>query len=97
MQKVCVSEEIREDAKALKLVASAYAGKAGILTAVLQYVYQAIKLGASGCVNEGCELERIAGEKLCDLEVLGALITKLGAPPVFTACPSYPVSYHSAA
>ena len=30
------------------------------------------------------------------IELLGKLITALGAPPVFTACPPYPVGFYSA-
>ncbi len=30
------------------------------------------------------------------LQIIGSLITRLGAPPMFTACPPYPVGYYSA-
>ena len=96
MGEACFAE-VHKDARALRKILPVYAGKGGMLTAVLQYVYQAIKLGGSGCEREGRAIEEIAGEKLRDFEMLGTLITRLGANPVFTACPPYPVSYHSAA
>ena len=87
---------VGEDMRALRIVSPAYAGRDGELTAVLQYVYQAISLGESGMGELSADLYRIAYDEMHHLQVLGTLITKLGAPPVFTACPPYPVSYYSA-
>ncbi len=95
MRELCCVETLQGGS--LRAILPVYAGKDGMLTAVLQYVYQAIRLGGSGSAEEGRAIETIAGEKLRDFEVLGALIAQLGADPVFTACPPYPVSYHSAA
>ncbi len=89
MQEICLGE-IGEDYIALKRISPLYAGRGGLLTAVLQYVYQTVR-------NREKLFEVLAGEALYDFELLGALIEKLGADPVFTACPPYPVSYHSAA
>lgn len=88
---------VQEDCKTLKTVAPSYAGRESLLTAALQYVYQTIRLGGSGMTEEGRAIERLAGDALRDFEILGTLIGKLGASPVFTACPPYPVSYHSSA
>ena len=96
MQSSCIMEQ-RQDAGSAKVLFPLYAGKCGMLTAVLQYVYQAVVLGGSGMTEEGKELEAIAGEKLCDFERIGTLLGSSGVDPVFTACPPYPVSYHSAA
>ena len=87
---------INEDVRALRIVSPAYAGRDGELTAVLQYVYQAILLGECGMKELSQELYHIAYDEMHHLQILGTLITKLGAPPVFTACPPYPVSYYSA-
>ncbi len=97
MQENCVAarEEIVKDSRALKCVSPAYAGRGGALTAALQYTYQVILLGKDHA-REGKELEKIAAAKLFELEKLGALIQKLGASPIFSACPPYPVSYYSA-
>ncbi len=93
MSDVCVcAKEIQKDQKALRLITPAYAGRGGVLTAVLQYTYQAIALSG----EEAALFERIAAEKLRHLHILGALVRDLGANPVFTACPPYPVSYFSA-
>ena len=88
---------ICDEGKIIKAVAPLYAGKNSLLTVVLQYVFQVIRLSGSGREEEACALESILSEKLVDFEKLGARIEKLGATPVFTACPPYPVSYHSAA
>ncbi len=88
--------EIGENVRALRVVSPAYAGKDGELTAVLQYVYQSILLGGSGEKELAALLMSIAKEEMRHLQILGTLIVKLGAPPVFTACPPYPVSYYSA-
>ncbi len=92
---ITAEREIAEDPRALKLVAPAYAGKSGALTAALQYVYQVVLLGR-GHAEEAKRLEKLAAAKLFELEKLGTVIRKLGADPVFTACPPYPVSYHAA-
>ncbi len=91
------AEASGEEGKALRTIAPAYAGKGGVLTAALQYVYQTVRLGAGEDAEKGREIEALAGEKLRDFEELGACIRRLGADPVFTACPPYPVSYHSCA
>ena len=89
-------DEVRPDAQTLRALAPAYAGKSGELTAILQYVYQSIYLGANGKEDISRLLLSIAVNEMRHLEMLGALITKLGAPPVFTACPPYPVGYYCA-
>ena len=87
---------ITEDYRALRIVSPAYAGREGELTATLQYVYQSILLGANGLQKESRLLLDIAVTEMHHVEILGTLITKLGAPPVFTSCPPYPVGYYCA-
>ncbi len=77
---------------ALRIAAKAYAGREGMLTLVLQYVYQTAVSGG----ETGAALRALAADALLDFERLGSLLGELGADPVFTACPPYPVSYHSA-
>lgn len=86
--------DVQPDAKTLRLIAPAYAGKSGELTATLQYVYQSIYLGAIGQEDISRLLLSIAVNEMRHLETLGTLVTKLGAPPSFTACPPYPVGYY---
>ena len=88
--------EVTPNMQVLRTIAPAYAGKKGELTAILQYVYQAIYLGANGMEEEGKLLMSIAANEMHHLEMLGTLIVKLGAPPVYTACPPYPVGYYCA-
>ncbi len=89
--------EIKEDFQTLRLIAPAYAGREGELTAALQYVFQAIVLGEQGNQTASEKILKIAVTEMHHLEILGTMITKLGAPPIFTSCPPYPVGYYSAA
>lgn len=88
--------DITEDTQTLRAISPAYAGKRGEMTAVLQYVYQAIFLDANGMQEESKLLLSIAVNEMHHLEILGTMITKLGAPPVYTACPPYPVGFYCA-
>lgn len=88
-------DEITEDCCALRSVSPAYAGREGELTAILQYVYQSVLLSECGMERAGKLVMDIAVTEMRHLEILATLITKLGAPPVFTACPPYPVGYYS--
>ena len=81
----------------VRALSPAYAGRDGELTAVLQYVYQAILLEGCGRAQESKEILKIAVEEMRHLEEIGALLVSMGVPPVFTACPPYPVGYYSAA
>ena len=89
-------QSVGEDVRTLRIVSKAYAGREGELTSVLQYVYQSIVLGERGEGRLAELLMRIGTEEMRHLTTVGALITRLGASPVFTACPPYPVSYYSA-
>ena len=90
-------DTIKEDPQTLRLISPAYAGREGELTAVLQYVYQSVIFSAAGEEETAKTLVRIAVNEMHHLEILATVIAKLGAPPVFTSCPPYPVGYYSAA
>ncbi len=96
MRQACIKTCEREVREA-RLLAPLYAGRCGILTATLQYVFQTVVLGGSGEGEAARSLERLAADRLYDLEKLGALLKSLGADPLFSACPPYPVSFHTAA
>ena len=89
-------EKKRMDLCISRALAPAYAGRSGELTAVLQYVFQAIVLGGCGREAEARALMNIAKDEMRHLEKLGSLLVACGVPPVFTACPTYPVAYYSA-
>ena len=89
-------ESVGEDLRTLRIVTKAYAGKEGELTSVLQYVYQTVVLGQRGERELSLLLYRIASDEMRHLQTIGSLITRLGAPPIYTACPPYPVGYYSA-
>lgn len=87
---------IGEDSAALKIVSPAYAGEEGELTAVLQYIYQYILFENMGCKAYADVLRRIAVTEMKHLEILGSLILKLGAAPVYSYLPPYSINYYSA-
>ena len=89
-------EKKRMDLCISRALAPAYAGRSGELTAVLQYVFQAIVLGGCSREAEARALMNIAKDEMRHLEKLGSLLVSCGVPPVFTACPPYPVAYYSA-
>lgn len=89
-------EEIGEDPAALKIIAPAYAGGEGELTAVLQYIYQHIIFENSGYPEYADALLKISLEEMKHLGILGSLICKLGAPPVYSYLPPYPINYYCA-
>ena len=89
-------ESVGKDTKTLRIVTKAYAGREGELTSVLQYVYQSIVVGQRGERELSLLLERIAADEMRHLQIIGSLITRLGAPPLFAVCPPYPVGYYSA-
>ena len=80
----------------IRVLSPAYAGRDGELTATLQYVYQSILLDGCGKQEEAKKLLHIAVEEMRHLEEIGALLVRFGVPPVYTACPPYPVGYYSA-
>lgn len=87
---------IEEDTSALKIISPAYAGDEGELTAVLQYVYQHILFDNMGYKNYANILIKIAVSEMKHLEILGSLILKSGAAPVYSYLPPYPINYYSA-
>ncbi len=89
-------ESVGEDMKTLRIVTKAYAGRDGELTSVLQYVFQSVVLGQRGERELALLLQRIAADEMRHLQIVGSLITRLGAPPIYSACPPYPVGYYSA-
>ncbi len=89
-------QSVGEDMKTLRIVTKSYAGREGELTSVLQYVYQSIVLNQRGENELSLLLQRLASDEMRHLQIIGSLITHLGAPPMFTVCPPYPVGYYSA-
>lgn len=89
-------EGVEEDAATLKIISSAYAGEEGELKAVLQYIYQHILFDNMGCKSYAAILRKIAIAEMKHLEILGELILKLGALPVYSYLPPYPINYYSA-
>lgn len=88
-------ENVTEDVKSARIIASAYAGSHGELSAILQYVYHAFYFEKNGDEDTAEILDRIAMAEMHHLEIIGKLLLKLGADPIYTACPPYKNSYYN--
>ena len=86
---------ISEDAYSVRVISPAYADRGSEMTAILQYVFQAIVLQKQGLEEYAKTLERIAVAEMHHLEILGSLLYQLGALPVFTSCPPRKFDFYS--
>jgi len=83
------------DANSLKIIAPAYASECGELNSLLQYSYHKIQLNMQGYADFASRVEDIAMQELKHLNILGGLIYKLGAAPVYVAYPPYPANFYT--
>lgn len=88
-------EHLEEDYKSARIISSAYAGMHSELGAVLQYVYHAFYFEKAGDEQTADILDGIAIAEMRHLEILGATLLKLGADPVFTACPPFKNNFYN--
>ena len=88
---------IGKDLAAVHIVSPAYADRASEMTAILQYVFQAVVLKNAGKEQFSHTLHRIAVSEMTHLDILGSLLCKLGALPVFTSCPPHKFDFYTAA
>lgn len=86
---------ISEDAYSVRVISPAYADRGSEMTAILQYVFQAIVLQKQGLEEYAKTLERIAVAEMHHLEMLGSLLYQLGALPVFTSRPPRKFDFYS--
>ena len=76
------------DLKSAQIVFPAYASAHSELTAILQYIYHSFNFKGR-CDNETADtLEGIALAEMHHLDILGSMLLKLGADPVYVS--SYP-------
>jgi rubrerythrin len=84
------------DQKTLKILSPAYAGDESELGAILLYSYQHVVLENLGYTAQADGIAKIAMDEMRHLHLLADLIYKLGALPVYTYLPPYPINYFSA-
>ena len=70
-----------------KIISSAYAGRDGELSAILQYLYQTINFDMFGYTNIANQLKNIAIQEMKHFELLGKTLIRLGANPIYTRFP----------
>ncbi len=86
---------IGEDLCSARIISPAYADRGSEMTAILQYVFQAIVLQKQGLEEYAKTLERIAITEMHHLEILGSLLYQLGVLPVFSSCPPRKFDFYS--
>ena len=89
------AEELCRDAYSLRVISPSYAAPSGELTAILQYLYHYHMFKANGYVAYADIIESIAIAEMMHLKLIGAAITALGAPPVYTANPPVFFNFYS--
>lgn len=86
---------LREDYKSARIISPAYAGLHGELGAILQYAYHALYFDRAGDEQTADILDGIAIAEMRHLEILGKTLLKLGADPVYTACPPFKSNFYN--
>lgn len=89
--------DIEKDLDSARILAPAYAGARGELTALLQYIYHYYNFSA----QDDDEVANILlGIALCEMRhfrILGETIERLGADPVYTIMPPYMQNFYNSA
>ncbi len=87
---------IKTDLCAAAAIAPAYAGMHGELNAILQYVYHHYYFNREGNEKTADTLIGISIAEMKHLAILGELLLKLGADPVYSRLPPYKFDFYSA-
>ena len=87
---------IEKDEESVRILAPAYAAKEGELTATLQYIYQSFIFCSLSMAEYAKTLQAIAVAEMHHLDLLGRMILKMGAYPIYSACPPIPFNFYSA-
>lgn len=90
------TDNITRDLEAARIIAPAYASAHSELTAILQYIYHHFNFDALGEDKIASTLIGISVAEMRHLDILGSLLLKLGADPVFTRMPPYKCDFFSA-
>ena len=85
---------IEKDYRTAMIIAPAYAGGHSELNAILQYTYHFLNFNGEGDKETAKVLMEIAVAEMEHLEILGTLLYKLGADPIYTKIPPYRIDYY---
>lgn len=84
------------DECSVRIISPAYAGGAGELNAVLQYLFHAVNFDSIGNKKFARILRDIAVSEMHHLNMLAEMICAMGASPVYSACPPCLCDFYSA-
>ncbi len=90
-------ENVQKNLRDARVIAPAYAGHHGEATAIFQYVYHHFYFEKYLQEDIAKTLMCISLAEMEHLEILGSLLLKLGADPVFTVRPPYRFNPYSTA
>ena len=88
-------EGIQESSESICIIAPAYAGRGSEMTATLQYVYQSIIFSGLKMQEISDTLLSIAIAEMEHLELLGKMILKMGAKPIYSERPPVPSRFYT--
>lgn len=77
------------------VIMPAYAGRESELNAILQYIYHSLRFGNLGDNTTAKLLMEIALAEMEHMKILGKLLLKLGADPVFAVCTPFGLDFYS--
>ena len=86
---------IGPDLKAARILSPAYAAAGSELTAVLQYIFHGFQFGHKNMPDYAELMTDIAIAEMRHLDLLGETLLRLGANPIYTACPPIPRCYYT--
>lgn len=87
-------ECVEKDYKTAMIIAPAYASGHSELNSILQYTYHFFNFNGIGEKESAKTLMGIAVAEMEHLEILGTLLYKLGADPIYTRIPPYRLDYY---
>lgn len=88
-------EKIQPCKTTAMIIAPAYAGLHGEITATLQYIYHHFNFLAEGDQDTADVLMQIAVAEMEHVDILGKMILKLGVQPVYSLNPPYKYNFYN--
>lgn len=84
------------DLRAARIISPAYAAAGSELTAILQYIFHGHNYTYRQLPDYGELMDEIAIAEMRHFDLLGETLLKLGANPIYSACPPIPRCFYSA-
>lgn len=91
------AEGVGQDRESVRILSPAYADRDSELTAILQYVFHATVFSGLQMKQYSRLLMGIAVSEMHHLDILGGMLYRMGALPVFTSCPPRLFDFYSTA